>query len=950
MDMKKNQYGSKRTLVSLLLCLCLLAGILPSAASAQESGDTVHYLIGDSPYTYLVFDKTTGTITGSHLVFGDLVIPAEIDSVKVRVIGDRAFSENQRITSVTVPEGVTGIADGAFQGCSSLSKLALPDSLSTITGGAFNACSSLTSVTIPKGVTYMTETAFFLCNRLEAFQVSEENTEYSSENGILYDKAKTKLIQCPQTKTGKLTLPSGLTELTQFAFNNCASLTEIVLPESLRTIGFGAFTGCTSITALELPEGLTTIRDKALDECSSLTSITLPASVTDLGWSVFENCKNLQTISVAGGDSFSSQDGILYNKAQTKLLRCPPKKAGAVLLPEGVTEIQEYAFSGCAAMTAVTLPDSLTVTGRSAFLNCASLKSVRIPKNVTDLNSAFFLCSGLEEILVDAENPNFSSENGLLYDKQKTTLLQCPSKKSGFLTLPSSVTAIDSWAFDRCAALTSVTLPEGLAEIDTYAFSGCTSLTSITLPESLTTIGMHAFNGCSSLTQIHLPAGVASIESVGNTLSCRNLQSISVAEENPSYSSENGVLYNKAKTTLLRYPVGKRGSAAFPATLTGIGGSSFTNCAYLTDMALPEGVTAIGSSAFLYSGLRTVTLPKTVSSVGASAFAGNKSLTSVTVSQEITEGISESAFFDRYIKLTPSLTLYGEDGSYAEAYAAALGIPFRTGTPSVKPDTPPTPSGPSEEPEPEPEPGPGEPTVETSTAPDGTVTTTTTWPDGKVAETVKAPGGGVAITVTSSAGETLAAVSLPAEPGEAKTFTDVKEGSWYKAAVDTATGLGLFAGTTETEFSPDSPLTRAMLVTVLHRLSGEAEFGVGDGAFTDVPAGSWYADAVDWANAAGVTSGTGSGFSPEGRITREQLVTMLYRYAELIGADTKGRASLDKFQDSGSVSKYAAEAMEWAVELGLIQGRDGNLVPQGNATRAEVAAVLTRFSAFLSNG
>ena len=143
-------------------------------------------------------------------------------------------------------------------------------------------------------------------------------------------------------------------------------------------------------------------------------------------------------------------------------------------------------------------------------------------------------------------------------------------------------------------------------------------------------------------------------------------------------------------------------------------------------------------------------------------------------------------------------------------------------------------------------------------------------------------------------------------------------------------------------------MTRGMLATVLHRLSGTVGYGLGTGNFPDVASGTWYKDAVDWAQATGVVTGTGNGFEPNKDITREQLVTMLYRYAQLIGADDGTSANIAGFADSGSVSGYAQDAMRWAVAQGFVSGVGNNrLDPTGKATRAQVAAILTRFTDYL---
>lgn len=219
--------------------------------------------------------------------------------------------------------------------------------------------------------------------------------------------------------------------------------------------------------------------------------------------------------------------------------------------------------------------------------------------------------------------------------------------------------------------------------------------------------------------------------------------------------------------------------------------------------------------------------------------------------------------------------------------------------------------------------------------------TTTALPNGYTSTKTVAPQGDVLLTITNNSYDTLANLYVPSVLGPAKDFVDNRSG-WYKEAVDKASALGLFAGTSDTEFSPNTPMTRAMLVTVLHNLSSKPYYG--NSYFGDVPSGSWYESAVDWAWTLGITAGTGSGFSPSDNITREQLVTMLYHYAELIGVDSDNRASLSGFSDSDEISSYAYDAMRWAVAEGFITGMgDDTLAPKGNATRAQVASILTKF-------
>ena len=180
----------------------------------------------------------------------------------------------------------------------------------------------------------------------------------------------------------------------------------------------------------------------------------------------------------------------------------------------------------------------------------------------------------------------------------------------------------------------------------------------------------------------------------------------------------------------------------------------------------------------------------------------------------------------------------------------------------------------------------------------------------------------------------------------AAVFADVPTGAWYVPAVDYAVEFGLMNGTGKDKFEPESPMTRAMLVMVLWRYAGEPEQG--ENIFSDVENSAWYTKAVSWAAQNDVVGGVGDGkFDPDGKITREQMAAILYRYCNAAGIDTSAREELGNFPDGGKARDYAKEAISWAVAEGLIAGsRVGDkvyLAPQGSATRAQVATILMRF-------
>ncbi len=220
---------------------------------------------------------------------------------------------------------------------------------------------------------------------------------------------------------------------------------------------------------------------------------------------------------------------------------------GTIIFNGVLTVIGKDAFSGCSAMTSITIPNSVTSIESAAFYNCDGLTSITIPNSVTSIGDlAFDYCDALTSIIVASGNSKYSSSNGVLFNYNKTTLIQYPAGKSGSYSIPNSVTGIADVAFIHCTGLTSVTIPNSVTSIGDFAFEYCNDLTSVTIPSSVTRIGTSPFLGCLKLT------------------------SISVASGNSKYSSSNGVLFNYDKTTLIQYPIGKSGSYSIPNSVTNI--------------------------------------------------------------------------------------------------------------------------------------------------------------------------------------------------------------------------------------------------------------------------------------------------------------------------------------------------------------------------------------------
>jgi len=241
-----------------------------------------------------------------------------------------------------------------------------------------------------------------------------------------------------------------------------------------------------------------------------------------------------------------------------------------------ITSISEFAFSYCNGLTSITIPTSVNTIGDRAFYSCFDLTSVIIPESVTSIGiGPFANCSRLTNITVVANNPNYASEGGILYNKVKTILIQAPSAINSTFTIPTNVTVIGESAFESCWTFTSITIPTSVTSIGDMAFVNCRNLTSITIPASVTSIGFGPFSNCSKLTNI------------------------TVVANNPNYASEGGILYNKAKSILIQAPpAGTFGSVTISANVISIGKHAFYGCHNLINITIYAGVTTIGDGAF----------------------------------------------------------------------------------------------------------------------------------------------------------------------------------------------------------------------------------------------------------------------------------------------------------------------------------------------------------------
>ena len=439
------------------------------------------------------------TITGYNGPSTAVVIPGTINGYTVTSIGDYAFdgtSGNPTPTSITIPDSVTNMGNGVFYGDT-----------------------SLTNVTIGQGVINIGMDDFVYCISLNAITVNSFNSSYASIAGVLFSKDTNTIIQYPSGITnGNYTLPANIVNIGASAFYQCGSLTNIAIPNGVTNIGEVAFCSCNNLNGVTIPSTVTSIGSGAFDACG-LTSVIIPNNVTSIASETFAMCEGLTNVAMFNG---------LLNIGDSAFSSCD--NLTSMWIPDSVTNIGNSAFASCAALTNVTLGINIASIGNSAFASCAALTNITLGSNIASIGNgafsssgltsitilssvtnigsgAFGWCANLTAITVDTNNPDYSSVDGALFDKNQTTLIQYPNGKVGNFVIPSTITSI-GLQFEGLYNLTGIAIPDSVTNITTYAFYQCEGLTNVTIGDNVTSIGESTFMECGSLTWVTMGASI----------------------------------------------------------------------------------------------------------------------------------------------------------------------------------------------------------------------------------------------------------------------------------------------------------------------------------------------------------------------------------------------------------------------------------------------------------
>ena len=697
----------------------------------------------------------------------------------------------------------------------------------------------------------------------------------------------------------RLVVESGVTSISHKAFDRFLQLTEVSLPETLRTVGPNAFIQCYKMEKIVIPEGVVSIGIGCFLYDGALKEVTLPSTLNTVGDGAFRECTSLteirlpEAVTTLGGSAFQDCTALRTVSISGKL-----------------TKLEDESFSGCTALEEAFLPDSLKEIGERAFYNCAALTKVNLPEGLERIGtSAFAMTNGLKEVDIPA---SVSMIGDLAFSggqQRRVTVRnpQCvirdvlgPKGK----TLGSNAVVVgyyDSTAYDYAVKydLQFVAM-DGCAE-GHHAFTKIEVLT----PPTCQTEGERQYTCefCGEtktepipvvdhddvLSQIlQAPTYFEEGRCVYTCTMCGRTREEKIDKLNPGYRYQE-VLYDRDDWS------GAYVLGGYTVNYFCGGSYELAGIKLLTSGLTPSYQMTL-TQRFNVCGIQPNTAEYTFvfEKLNDGRTSGSYTIRSYWTGKYLARSGQTLVMQDEPDDAARWIVFVDSEGYFVIGSESAPGLRLLYNEVDDR---------------------------------------------FQLLDTYTYEG-------TTYQASDLFGIWLY-EPDPCLAFQDVDPTAWYHEGIDFAVENGLFNGVSSSRFGVDSTMTRAMFVTVLWRLQGSPAVEGGK-TFTDVPAGTWYSDAVAWASSQGIVNGTSeTTFTPDAGITREQMAVLMYRYAQWLQLPTDATGSLAGFPDAARVSGYATEALAWATKLGLVTGTtSGNTVilkPQGSATRAQVATILMRF-------
>ena len=659
-----------------------------------------------SSLTMITIPKNVEYI-GKHAFWSSALKEVTIEGNSLTEIDDLAFAFCESLKTINIPSSIETIGEQAFQHCGVLRTTGLETGTSNLTSIGEEAFSSIMikSISIPSTCTDISKNAFTRCSKLQEINVDEENPNYSSEDGILYDKNKETLYLYPAAKTGSsYTTPDGLKTIGAYAFEENQRLRDVtitdgvetiersafqgagvetvIMPDSVTSIGELAFYNSKSLSEITLSKNLKEIPDYIFYNCSSLSEVEIPASVKKIGTSILSGCESLEKVTIKSPEltSISSSafsgtpDDVEFDVETNAIKNMLIDTCG--VSADNITSagkdpkpsIENFTLDGIYYKVLSDPTDTAngTVQVGSGYSGSFEVtlemakNLVEIPETVTEETTG-----NTYTVVAIGENAFAAAWDSSWEDNR-------PSRIKN-ISIPKTVTSIGKNAFYNASNLETITFAEGsqLTSIGENTFDTCTSLKEIALPDGFKTIGEAAFADCkalkkveagnsleeigteafkrSGLESINLPA---TLKTIGKDAfsECNSLKSINVSGTG-AYTSEDGVLLSDRGKTLLVYPAAKTTTEyTVPDSVETIADSAFYGNSRIIDLNTGKNTKTIGKSAFRnMSALTTLTMESSVESLGKMAFyfssySSSSKLESVTLSEKL-KSLPEYCFY-----------------------------------------------------------------------------------------------------------------------------------------------------------------------------------------------------------------------------------------------------------------------------------------------------------------